>query len=434
MYIGGYGGVDWNADTTVSKRLWAPRFGMAYRLGKQGVIRSGYGITYDPYNLGRPMRSPYPAVVQYTDQGPSTYVPNSNVSDGIPEIPLPDYKQGVIDIPGNITTNTLAKGLFKRGYIQSWNLTYERPLPYNLVGQIGYVGTKAVNIVSGTAWPINNSPVGTGNAGRPLYQQWGRSVATNILQPWTGSNYHSMQTSLERRFTAGMMIKTVYTWSHSIDNNSTDYTFYFALPEYIDRNRSSSGFDRRHNFRTAYIYELPWGPGRKWAKSGFVGAVFGGWQVNGIFSAVSGTPFTVSSSGNSLNAPGSTQVADQVMGDVAKLGGIGTGVPFFDPNAFRPVTAVRFGNVGRFSLYGPGMVNLDFGIFRAFKLGEGKDLQFRAEAFNFTNTPHFNNPSASASDMTLNGDGTIKSSGNFMAITSARADQRTFRFGLRFGF
>ena len=65
---------------------------------------------------------------------------------------------------------------------------------------------------------------------------------------------------------------------------------------------------------------------------------------------------------------------------------------------------------------------------------KGKDLQFRAESFNLTNTPHFNNPSASASDMTVNEDGTIKSPGNFMSISSARADQRTFRFGLRFGF
>ncbi len=434
MYIGGLGGVDWNADTTVSKKLFAPRFGLAYRLGTDGVMRAGYGITYDPYNLGRPMRSPYPAVIQFSVQGPTTYIPYGPIMNGIPTIPTPDISQGVIDIPGTISTNTLPKGMFNRGYVQSWNLTYERPLPLNFVGSVGYVGTKAINIVSGTQWPINNSLPGTGQAGRPLYQKFGRSVNTNILQPWTGSNYHSLQTSLERRLTAGLMLKTVYTWSHSIDNNATDYTFYFALPEYLDRNRGSSGFDRRHNFRTAFIYELPWGPGRTWAKSGIVGAIAGGWQINGIFSSVSGTPFTVGTSGSSLNAAGSNQVADQVMENVEKLGNIGVGVPFFDPNAFRPVTAVRFGNSGRNTLYGPGMVNLDFGIFRAFKITEGKELQFRAESFNLTNTPHFNNPSASASDMSLNADGSIKSTGNFMSITGARADQRTFRFGLRFSF
>jgi hypothetical protein len=430
MYIGGEGGVDWNADTTVSKRLFAPRFGLAYRLGKHGVIRSGYGITYDPYNLGRPMRSPYPAVIQFSAQGANSYVPNSKVSDGIPPIPTPDITQGVIAIPGNISTNTLPKGLFKRGYVQSWNLTYERPLPYNLVGAIGYVGTKSINIVSGASWPINNAPIGTGNAGRPLNQKFGRTVGTNILQPWTGANYHSLQTSLERRFTAGMMIKTVYTWAHSIDNNST----YIGIPEYFDRNRSASDFDRRHNFRTAWIYELPWGAGRKWAKDGFVSAVFGGWQVNGIFSAVTGMPFTVSASAASLNAPGSSQLADQVVGEVTKLGNIGVNVPFFDPNAFRPVTTARFGNSARNMLYGPGMINVDFGIFRAFKIGEGKDIQFRAESFNMMNTPHFNNPSSSASDMTIAADGSVSKVNNFMNITGAQADQRTFRFGLRFGF
>ncbi len=430
MYIGGYGGVDWNADTTASKRLFAPRFGLAYRLGKHGVIRSGYGITFDPYNLGRPMRSPYPAVIQFSAQGANSFTPNSRTLDGIPVIPTPDITQGVLNIPGNISTNTLPKGLFHRGYVQSWNLTYERPLPFNLVGNIGYVGTKSINIVSGASWPINNSPLGTGNAGRPLFKKFGRSVGTNILQPWTGANYHSLQTSLERRFAAGVMVKSVYTWAHSIDNNST----YIGIPELFDRNRSASDFDRRHNFRTAFIYEMPWGPGRKWAKSGLASALIGGWQVNGIFSAVTGTPFTVGSSSASLNAPGSSQFADQVVGDVTKLGNIGVNVPFFDPNAFRPVTQVRFGNSGRNSLYGPGMVNMDFGIFRAFKVTEGKEIQFRAESFNIMNTPHFNNPSASASDMTMNADGTISKVNNFMNINSAQADQRTFRFGLRFSF
>ena len=83
---------------------------------------------------------------------------------------------------------------------------------------------------------------------------------------------------------------------------------------------------------------------------------------------------------------------------------------------------------------GPGAVNSDFGVFRAFRTSEGKELQFRAESFNLTNTPHFNNPSATASDMSFNADGSLRSSGNFMAITSAQADQRTFRFGLRFSF
>jgi len=93
---------------------------------------------------------------------------------------------------------------------------------------------------------------------------------------------------------------------------------------------------------------------------------------------------------------------------VKKLGGIGRDVPFFDPLAFRPVTEVRFGSTGRNILRGPGVVNVDTGIFRNFRLTERWKLQFRAESFNVTNTPHFANPSGNASNMSLNQDGTIR--------------------------
>jgi hypothetical protein len=162
--------------------------------------------------------------------------------------------------------------------------------------------------------------------------------------------------------------------------------------------------------------------------------VLGGWQVNGIFSSYSGTRFTVTSSGTSLNAPGNTQVADQVLPEVEKTGNIGREVPFYDPLAFRPVNDVRFGNVGRNSLVGPGVVNVDLGIFRAFRISEGSELQFRVDARNLTNTPHFNNPSANASNMTFGPDGTLLDAGSFMNITGARSDERQIRFGLRYSF
>jgi hypothetical protein len=437
VYIGGYGGVDWNADTTASKKLFAPRFGLAYRLAKQGVVRMGYGITFDPYNLGRPMRSPYPAVPQLALEGPRSFIPYGPVSNGIPPITVPDITQGVIDILGTYTVTTLPKGPFHRGNIQSWNVTYERPLPWNLVGSVGYVGTRSVNIVQRGGVPINNSPLGTGNAGRPLNIKWGRTANTTILQPWQDSKYNSLQASLDRRFAAGLMLKTAYTWSHCVGSNTSP----FGLPELFGLNRGpcrddNSTFDRRHNFRTAFVYDLPWGPGRKWANGGVVGAITGGWQINGIFTAVTGTPFGVGSSSSLLNAAGTSQTPDLVKSEVKKLGGIGVGVPFYDPSAFKPVTTpLVYGNWGSSTLTGPGMINMDFGIFRAFKITEGKELSFRAEGFNIFNTPHFNNPSdTTASNMTFNADGSIKSVNNFMNITSARDDQRIFRFGLRFSF
>ena len=104
------------------------------------------------------------------------------------------------------------------------------------------------------------------------------------------------------------------------------------------------------------------------------------------FSAYSGTPFTVTSAGTSLNAPGNTQTADQVLPDIEKLGGVGRNIPPFNPLAFRAVTERRYGATGRNILRGPGVINTDLSLFRSFPIRERFQLQFRAEAFNATNT------------------------------------------------
>ena len=123
-----------------------------------------------------------------------------------------------------------------------------------------------------------------------------------------------------------------------------------------------------------------------------------------------------------MNAVGQRQTPDQI-GPAKKLGGIGTGHPFYDPTEFVAVlTSAVYGSVGRNTLYGPGSVNMDFSLFRTFNLTERLNLQFRTDAANLFNTPHFNNPNGS------------RSSGNFLVITSAKNDERQFRFGLRFSF
>jgi hypothetical protein len=132
----------------------------------------------------------------------------------------------------------------------------------------------------------------------------------------------------------------------------------------------------------------------------------------------------VTASSASLNAPGNTQTANQVKTTVQKPGGIGISNPWFDATAFAPVTTAAFGNVGRNTMRGPGLVNMDASLFRDFRLTERFSLQFRAEAFNISNTPHFDNPNAS-----------VATPANFGTITSASLqDQRVFRFGIRLAF
>jgi hypothetical protein len=223
---------------------------------------------------------------------------------------------------------------------------------------------------------------------------------------------------VNRQFGNGLMLKGSYTWSKAMNMTDDDgwagLTFNY-LPHF-DRNMALAGYDTPHMFNMGFVYELPAGKGKKFATQGLANAIIGGWQTNGVFSAFSGRPFTVAADGGGLNAPGNTQTADQVKPDVQKIGSLDE---FYDRSAFRGVTEARFGNTGRNILRGPGAVNFDLSLFRNFPITERFTLQFRAESFNLTNTPHFENP------------GTNVNAASFMRITSAVADQRTFRFGLR---
>src|SRR4051794_2143781 len=110
-------------------------------------------------------------------------------------------------------------------------------------------------------------------------------------------------------------------------------------------------------FQLGYLYELPFGKGKKWAADGVSAAALGGWQLNGIFSAYQGRQFMLSASGSSLNMPGNAQTPDQVKPTVEKLGLVGDDGTWFDTSAFARVTDVRFGTVGRNTMRGPGVIN-----------------------------------------------------------------------------
>lgn len=282
---------------------------------------------------------------------------------------------------------------------------------------------------------MNASAPGLGAAGRPYFAAFGRNVATTLHEPAYTSTYDSLQAQLDRRFSNGYSFGLAYTFSKAIGfGENNDSGLFFNTPEALHRNRSVLGFDRTHNLRISSVYELPFGRGKQWLQDGFLSAIAGGWQLNGIVSAYSGTPFTVTSAATSLNAPGNSQVADLVATKVRMLGGTGPGQSWFDPTAFVPVTTARFGNAGLNILRAPGLVNLDLGVFRNFRIREGMNLQFRAEAFNATNTPHFSGPGTNVSSLARNPDGSIRTLGGFTEITSARADERQLRFALRISF
>ena len=143
--------------------------------------------------------------------------------------------------------------------------------------------------------------------------------------------------------------------------------------------------------------------------------------MNGIFSVYSGTPLGISYSATTLNAPGNGNRPD-VSGPVEIFGGVGRGVKYFDVTKFSAPTPATFGNVGRNVLGGPGIVNLDLSIFRKFRITERLGGEFRMESFNFSNTPHYNNPSSTFGNA------------SFGEVQSAAGDQRVFQLALKFVF
>jgi hypothetical protein len=290
---------------------------------------------------------------------------------------------------------------------------------------------------------INAAPPGGGPAGRPLAATQNRRIAMLMWDGMASGNYNALQVAVNRQFSRGLFLKGAYTWSKAI--NWTDDDGWTGAPLWnwqpvMYRNRALAGYNRTHMFTLGYVYEMPFGPGKKWATAGPASWLLRGWQNNGTFAAYTGTPFTVSASGTELNAPGNSQTADLVAtGAVKILGEIGANKSWFDPLAFKQPTGVRFGTTGRNTMIGPGLVNLDMSLFRTFKVTERLKAEFKAECFNISNTPKFSNPGASVNSMVLNSDGTVRTLNNFSSITStqpnlATPSERQFRFGLRFAF
>ena len=255
--------------------------------------------------------------------------------------------------------------------------------------------------------------------------------STVFLQPIGNGNYNALQARVQRRFADGFSLGINYTWGKGLSVNTENS---IATPNvqalaYMSKNYAPINSDRTHNLGITNVWQLPFGPGRAHLTSGVAGAILGGWQINNLVSIMSGAPFSVTADDTSLNLPGSTQTADQVKPDVAKLGGVGPDHPYYDQTAFADVTEARFGNSGYNTLRGPGLFNWDLGLTREFPIGKSVRLQFRMEAFNFTNTPHLALP-----------DNAVGDGADFMTITDTQdlaregIDERQFRLGFRSSF
>lgn len=488
IVVGGVGGNPQNAGIHVGHGQFVPRFGVAYRLDTRTVIRSGFGITTDPESY-RFLRDQYPSEIAQAYVGPAAGTlsldPLGNpitLTTGIPIPPTPAIVNGFTSLPVTIGTNTTPANV-RRGYIESWNLFVQRDLGHSYVANIGYVGTHAVRQFSSVT--LNAAPLpsasttcmangqynpAAGIAGacsfnaNQLINQQHCTAATGYVcyntggitmnEPIFGSNYNAMQAQLSHNGGRNYQWGLNYTWSHAFDDadngaGSGSTGPAYAYPAYFYLNRSQAGYDRTHNLQFWGIYHLPFGHGQMFLTHGLAGAIFGGFQITGQLSHISGAPFTVSPSSSAINATGETEYA-QLIAPYHQLGGhnrtpgnnaVSGGMPWFDPASFanpvEPAATVagnpsnispNFGNTRRNEFRGPGVTNMNASASRSFHIYREGEFQIRVEAFNLANHAELvSNPNVTV------GGGTFGYITSF-ALGNNASPSRTIQFSGRFNF
>ncbi len=422
----GMGPIPKNCGIAVQKTLFSPRIGIAYRLTPKTVFRAGYSLAPEQISMTRDGLYNYPIDLAQSLSPTNSYTGATTLAQGLPTITPVDISSGSVALPATINFEFPAKN-FVRGYTESYNLTAQREIGWGMLAQVGYVGTLTVH--QHTREPINYGQVGGGEASQPLFQKWGNATYIKEIVPLEHMNYKSVQAQIQKKFSAGLQFSLAYTWSQLMGlccDERGDGNLQIAIPQYQSLNWALMPDDRTNNLQFAGSYQLPFGKDKKMATTGPAAVILGGWQANWVFSLYSGSPFSVTDPGTSLNAPFNSQMANKVKSSIA-IDGFHYGKAYFDTSAFAPVATATFGNAGWDKLRGPGFQNLDFSVFRTFSIWERLNVQFRAEALNLANHPNFGNPDGGITD---NAFGQIWSTNP----GSRGIAQRYMRLGTKFTF
>jgi hypothetical protein len=423
LLLGGLGGLPDDLGIETSRRLFAPRLGAAYRIDDDTVFRAGWGRAFNPLPWSRPLRGFYPLTVGASFVGPNAFQPFQRLEQGIPPIAGPDLSTGGIPLDPRAQMRTPEPDNVKRGHIDSWNITLERRIPWDVIVTTAYVGTRTRNGYADLE--LNAGEPGTSTSGAPLALRFGRTSSTLSWGARTRADYHALQLSAHRPFIDGLLLRAAYTWSKAMNETDDDgwAGLLFNAPSQLHRNYALAGYDRTHVLQAGVMFAPPFGQSGR----GVVSAIIKDWQVNGSLSAYSGRPFTVAASRASLNVLFGTQTADLVARPV-KTGIKKPFQPFYEPESWAAVTQPRFGNSGRNSIRGPGTFNVDMSAFRSFPIGAHVRVQARLEIFNVFNIVHFD-PPGFRGGLRLD-----TASTDFMHLVDGPRDQRQARIGLRVTF
>jgi hypothetical protein len=375
----------------VNRNQWAPRFGFAYALpDNKTVFRGGYGIFYSniiteggmqsmevnpPWNvrIGLQPNSSKPPTL-FLDQG---FASNALSLSNAANVQLISYDRS------NATPTD-----------QQWNFNIQRQLPGGIVLEVGYYGNKLEHMwrqIDGNPAPpepgtvnLNREFTSTTVPGTPYSITLG---SVTRIQKDGYTNYNAFQTKIEKRYSKGVTFIASYAWSKTMSLGDSSGV---QNPLNWRADYAPSGQDMRQHFVGSAIYALPFGHGKTWGAhwSPAIEAILGGWSGGPILTVDSGTPLNLSVVGDPSNTGqqdrpdvvGAWQLANPTVHE------------WFNTAAFVANYKYTYGNAGRNILLTPGLVNLDFGAHKSFRITERVNAQLRVESFNLTNTPALGAP------------------------------------------
>jgi len=408
-----------------------PRIGFAYRLTPRTVMHGGYARFYDNWASLTENQS------NYTQLWPN--VAFIGAPDGFNLFGPPT---GLANDPFNFGNTTWAKVLpapspftplngspytdphLKNGYSDQWNFGFQRELAPGAVATINYVGSRNGNVATSVTANAASTPNG------PVPYPYIQIAQVPYTKSISSTDYNALQMSSQFRLHSGVTGTVSYTWSKALTTGCDGYNSGCIIqnPYNLKMDRGPAAHDLTHIFVTSFVLPLPFGGGRRFSSSSsFVNHVIGNWQLNGILSLNSGPRYSI--------------ITDNSISEIENFNGVElanlvgnphAAGPGYMPNKLNPINpaafanpaAGTFGNSGRNPFRADWGRNLDLSLFRSFSLSESKRFEFRAEAFNATNTPIMGTPD----NFLLDGPG-------FFGVVSSTANtERQLQLGLKFYF
>jgi hypothetical protein len=414
---------------------FAPRAGFAYSPTSRLVIRGAYGVFYThTVRQGREGLLGFNPPFLVDNLLQTSVTGGAAVASAAPFRLVNGYPPGLLD-PSSLAPTILrrAQDANQRSpYIQQYNFGVQYELTKDLLFEVAYVGNKGTKLNGfrnlNQRFVINN-PNGSQSAGARPYPAFGdiQWMENRVL-----SNYNALQARLEKRFSRGLSALVSYTWGKALtespDHISTSGggagidTGTFREPQdgnNLKAERGLAEFDIEHRFVASYIYELPFGHGRRWGSqwNSAMDMILGGWQVTGIHVLQSGLGLTATLGGASvLNLGGERRARPNIIGDPHLSDSERTLQRWFNTSAFTRAfspSPQAFGNAGVGILRGPNYMNFDFTLAKDFQISERFRQQFRNEYFNAFNRANFGPPNIQAEN---SGFGQILSASNARII------------------